>query len=175
MKNLKFKVQVTPEQSTKIQKAIFAKGGKWVTNRTYVRHLDQHFLVVQNGEISYIHSEEGFQNYDPAFTQWFAHDALDRIRKSTPMHTYVVDSFDNVIAVRTSTSRDTVTSPRKKITAHSPGVAYMWILEDTIQYDFTREDQPPLVTMIPCRPYLHIMRLAQDYCSTLNYKLNKGE
>ena len=173
MKHLKFKVQVTPEQSAKIQKAIFAKGGKWVGNVVAVRLLDEPFLVVRNGGISYLNSEKGFQNFDPAVPQWFAHNALERIRKSTSMHTYVVDAFDNVIAVRTSTSRDTETFPRKKITAHSPGLAYMWILEDTIQYDFTREGQPPLVAMLSWRQYPAIMERAQDYCDKLNAELNK--
>ena len=174
MKHLKFKVQVTPEQSAEIQKAIFAKGGKWVGNRIEVRLLDQPFLVVQNGNISYLNTEKGFQNYDPAVPQWFAHAALERIRKSTSMHKYVVDAFDNVIVVRTTTSYDArMYSRKKKITKDSPGLAYMWVLGETTQYDFTREDQPPLVSMMSRRQYPAIMRLAQDYCDTLNYKLNE--
>ena len=172
MKNLKIKVQVTPEQSTEIQKAIFAKGGKWISNRVYVRHLDQPFLAVQNGDITYLNTEDGFQNYAPAVPQWFAHDALERIKKSTPMHKYVVDSFDNVIVVRTSTSRGTETSPREKITINSPGIAYMWVLGDTTMYNFTREDQPPLVTMVSCLQYPTIMKSAQEYCDKLNAELN---
>ena len=172
MKNLKFKVQVTPEQSAEIQKAIFAKGGKWISNRADVRLQDQPFLVVQNGKITYLVTEKAFQNYDPSVPQWFAHDALERIRKSTPMHKYVVDSFDNVIVVRTTTSYDPPMASRKKITRDSHGLAYIWVLENITQYDFTREDQPPLVTTIPCRPYHHIMRLAQGYCDKLNAELN---
>ena len=172
MKNLKFKVQVTPEQSAEIQKAIFAKGGKWISNKVEVRLLDQPFLIVHNGEISYLSTEKKFQNYDPAVTQWFAHDALDRIRKSTPMHKYVVDSFDNVIVVRTTTSYNTLLSTREKITINSPGIAYMWVLGDTTQYDFTREDQPPLVTTMSCLQYPTIMKRASEYCDKLNAELN---
>lgn len=173
MKNLKFKVQVTPAQSAEIQRAILEKGGKWADGTTDVKHTDKSFLVVRNGRMTCTNSETNFHDLDPEIQQWFAHNALERIKKITHMYKYVTDEYDNVIAVRTSTSRDTAILSREKITRNSPGLAYMWVLEDTTQYDFTREDQPPLVTMIPCRPYLHIMRLAQDYCSTLNYKLNK--
>ena len=174
MKNLKFKVQVTPEQSAEIQKAIFAKGGKWVSNLVEVRLLDRAFLVVQNGEISYLNTEKRFlQSTSPDLPQWFAHDALERIRKSTPMHKYVTDVYDNVIAVRTTTSYNTLMSTREKITINSPGIAYMWVLGDTTQYDFTRKDQPPLVAMMSCLQYLTIMKRAQDYCDKLNAELNK--
>lgn len=172
MKNLKFKVQVTPEQSAEIQKAIFEKGGQWADGTTDVKHMDKSFLIVQNGKITYLVTEKEFQNYDPAVTQWFANDALGRIRKSTPMHKYVVDSFDNFIVVRTTTSYDTLMSSREKITKDSPGIAYMWVLGDTTMYNFTREDQPPLVTMMSCMQYPPIMKMAHEYCDKLNYKLN---
>ena len=41
MKHLKFKVQVTPEQSSEIQKAIFEKRGQWADGTTDVKHLNR--------------------------------------------------------------------------------------------------------------------------------------
>ena len=43
MKNLKFKVQVTPAQSAEIQRAILEKGGKWADGTTDVKHPDNSF------------------------------------------------------------------------------------------------------------------------------------
>ena len=65
MNNLTFKVQLTPTQSKRFQKKVFAKGGTWVEGETTVILTMNPFMVLQQGKMCTAreYDERYFQNY----------------------------------------------------------------------------------------------------------------
>ena len=52
MKYLTFKVQLTPTQSERFQKEVFAKGGKWAEGEKTVLLTENPFMFLERGEMS---------------------------------------------------------------------------------------------------------------------------
>lgn len=143
MKHLTFKVQVTPVQSTEIQRAIFEKGGQWADGTTNVNHLGKHFLIVRNGVITCTNSElMVLHNVNNAIPQWFAHEALKLIKdpklvkEGTSLKpTYIVDVRGTTVAIREKYIPGTYTSTYPTILdKDTPGLAYLWELGNTSLY-----------------------------------------
>ena len=65
MNRLTFKVQLTPTQSERFQKEVFAKGGTWVEGETTVILTMNPFMILQQGKMctSSEYDERYFQNY----------------------------------------------------------------------------------------------------------------
>ena len=156
MQDLMFMVQVNPEQSTAIQRAIFEKGGKWADGTTYVRHLDKPFLVVRGGMITWLPS------LDTDIPQWFAHQALMLIETRTSLKPpYVVDDREDRVAVRENTR----TSP-SVLDEATPGLIYLWKLGKTTMYN-RQEDS----TTHYRNEHRHdILASAYKMCDELNQK-----
>ena len=180
MKNLKFKVQVTPEQSEKIQKGIFKKGGSWASGDAYVKYHSLPFLSIESGFMKAHDVEEHFIQLP--YTQVPALDALCMVENSRPYTPYSVDIHGDVIAVRTTVSKKALSSNRPEITPLAEGVIRMWEMKPTIQYDvppgfltFKEEDSecPLTVTTLRLLQYKSVMKRAIEYCEKLNNQ--KGE
>lgn len=65
MKDLNYKLKVTPEQSAQIQKALFENGCKWANGSKEVRLTKKPYLIIENNEITFmdIEGQEDFNDY----------------------------------------------------------------------------------------------------------------
>ena len=134
MKNLKFKVQVTPGQSKAIQEAVFEKGGGWMDQNTMVIHTDMPFLVIDKGTLFFCHNEASFNEED--IKQVFARFALALIKASTSMNpTYIVDVRGSTVAIRDKNVTGINISYWPIILdRNTPGLVYLWELGNTTRY-----------------------------------------
>ena len=80
MKNLKFKVQVTPEQRASIQQAVFKKGGSWASGNAFVVCQFCPFLVLKKGCLTTCKDEDDFYENNGDVKQVFAREALALIK-----------------------------------------------------------------------------------------------
>ena len=171
MKHLTFKVQVTPEQSAKIQQAIFEKGGRWMDDDTHVKYQGKTFLVVRSGMITSTDSESLFLNLDLEIPQWFAHQALQLIKnirlpkENTPISpAYIVDDRGATVAIRKNTSVRPAMLYR-----NTPGLAHLWTLGDTNRYS----QYSGATTLYENQYRDEILKEAYKLCAELNNQ--KGE
>ena len=101
MKHLKFKVQVTHEQSILIQQAVFKKGGSWASGNTVVVCEFCPFLVLKKGCLTTCKDEDDFYENHGDVKQVFAREALALINGCKAIEpVFVVDIRGGEIAVR---------------------------------------------------------------------------
>ena len=130
MKHTKFKVQVTPEQSAEIQRALFDKGRSCRDQYTTVSNTDMPFMVIKEGKVLFYFSEAAFLE-DKSVDHLFAHEALALIKASTSLKTpYVVDDREDRVAVRENTR-----TSHSVLDEATPGLIYLWKLGKTTMYN----------------------------------------
>jgi hypothetical protein len=174
MKNTQFKVQVTPEQSTAIQRAIFEKRGQWADGTTNVKHLGKPFLIVRHGMITCTDSESMFLNLDTEeIPQWFAHEALKLIKTRTSINpTYIVDVRGSTVAIREKCSPGTNTPVwPQNLDRDTPGLVYLWELGNTTRYC---KKSNSVVSYTNEYRY-SVMKQAHKLCDELNKENNEKE
>lgn len=131
MKNLYIKVQVTPEQSTAIQEAVFEQGGSWSAGETFVKYISYPFLTINGGILTFCSDEDSFYTNRSDLKQVFAREALELIEKCVAIKpAFVVDIRRGEIAVR----ENTLIQP-KILDKDTPGLVCLWTFGEIICYN----------------------------------------
>lgn len=168
MKNLKIRCQVTPEQSRKIQKAFFAKGGRRSSGSAVVAYTYSPFLFIHQGELHYTENELVYMELNPGLKQVFAHEALELIQNCSQEDTYVIDVRDTLIAVRRQgIGGNNVFTGSRELDKDTPGLICLWSIPPILRYDATKG----MTTEYHGENRASILSEAQTLCD----KLNKGE
>ena len=169
MKNILVKVQVTPEQSERIQRALAEKGGCCVDRNANVNYTDMPFMLIDKGLWTFYHTEARFN--DENIRQVFARGALELIKASTSLRpAYVIDDRGDRLAIRKRIISGTNTNVVPAVLDRdTPGLMYLWEFGKTTRYS----KQSDITTHYGNEHRDDMLRKACILCDELNNQ--KGE
>ena len=167
MKNLRIKVQVTPEQSEKIQQALLKKAWKQGDQNATVRNTNMPFMVIKEGVVMFFSGEAAFLEYK-GVEHLFANEALKLIKASTSLRpAYVIDDRGDRLAVRKRIIRGTNTNVFPAVLDRdTPGLVYLWEFGKTTRYN----KQSDITTNYGNEHRPDMLKKACVLCDELNQK-----